>query len=386
MKISLHQFLPVEVLAKLFTILEVKGQSLLVGGCVREIILGHTPKDIDIATQVLPEDVMHLLASSGYHCIPTGIKYGTITVVKNKHKFEITTLRSDIRTYGRHAEVDFTKDWKLDAGRRDFTFNALYMDLEGNVEDFFGGIADLNTHLLRFIGEPRARIREDYLRILRYFRFYSYYNGENIDKASLSACAELAPGLENLSGERIRMELLKILASPYATQSLLLMQKYGVLKEIIPYRHEIDFTMLNFCANSLVNLAAILKIFALNKHEIEVCMNRLKLFNAEKSMIANLLWKIEIKSHAGELAHKAVIYSFGIDAYKSYISFLQVLYPKAGISEIKCPKLPTFPIAGTDLLKLGLAGKEIGSKIRQLEKLWIESNFKLTKIELLKNL
>jgi poly(A) polymerase len=387
--IALHKFLPVDILDDLFSAIKVKGESKLVGGCVREMVLGHAPKDIDIATQVLPKDVTHLLESEGYKCIPTGINYGTVTVIKDKYKFEVTTLRSDIRTYGRHAEVDFTTDWRLDAERRDFTFNALYMSLDGRIDDFFNGIADLETRLLKFIGNPKARIREDYLRVLRYFRFYSYYNGNNIDQPSLDACAELAPGLKHLSGERIRIEIFKILSSPYANESCTLMQEYGVLKEIIQCNQKIDFSILHFCANPLVNLAAILKSSGLNRHEISTFMNTTKLFNVEKSTIADLLWHIEEKLYSAkldQLDHKAIIYNFGFEIYKNYISLLQVLHPKATISAIDHFNPPKFPVRGSDLLKFGLAGKEISSKMSELEKLWIESNFKLTKAELLENL
>lgn len=383
MKANLHQFLPVDVLTEVFEILAIKGQSRLVGGCVREMVLGHPPKDVDIATQVLPDDAMRLLKEHGYHCIPTGIKYGTITAVKGNYQFEITTLRSDIRTYGRHAEVDFTRDWKLDAERRDFTFNALYMDLDGNVEDFFGGIPDLDANLLRFIGDPKARIREDYLRILRYFRFYSYYNGDNIDQNSIIACAELADGIASLSGERVRTEVLKILASPYAKQSLALMQKHAVLQQIIPYPNAIDFGPISFCGDAVINLAAIFKLSSLSKQQTEACMRRLTLSNSEKSVITDLLWHIKLNDTDTKLKHKAVIYYFGPILYKAYIEFFKVIHPNTSISAIKDPHLPKFPVTGTDLLKLGLAGKEIGSKLLQLEEIWINSDFKLNKAELL---
>lgn len=383
MKANLHQFLPVDVLTEVFEILAAKGQSRLVGGCVREMVLGHPPKDIDIATQALPEDAIQLLKKHGYHCIPTGIKYGTITAVKGPYKFEITTLRSDIRTYGRHAEVDFTRDWKLDAERRDFTFNALYMDLEGNIEDFFGGISDLDAKLLRFIGDPKARIREDYLRILRYFRFYSYYNGDNIDQNSVEACAELADGLASLSGERVRTEILKILAAPYAKQSLVLMQKHAVLQQIIPDTHTINFDPYSFCRDAAINLAAIFKLSNLSKPQIEACMGRLTLSNSEKYVITNLLWRMQLDDTDIELKHKAIIYYSGPILYKAYLEFFKVINPNKTISSIKDLNLPEFPVTGTDLLKLGLAGKEIGSTLLQLEEIWINSDFKLNKAELL---
>lgn len=386
MKVILHQFLPIDVLTEIFGILAPKGQSRLVGGCVREMVLGNAPQDIDIATQVFPDDTIELLKGHGYNCIPTGIKYGTITAIKGEHKFEITTLRADIRTYGRHAEVDFTNDWRIDAARRDFTFNALYMDLNGNIEDFFGGIKDLELKLLKFIGDPKARIKEDYLRILRYFRFYSYYNGNNIDIASLDACVELAHGLASLSGERIRIEILKILTSPYAKQALVLMQKHNVLQEIIPCAQKIDLGTITFCKHGVVNLAAIFKLLVSNKERIAACMERFTLSNNEKSTISNLLWRIELSEHDSQQRHKEIIYYFGYIIYEQYIEFFKVIHPNINILSVKSVKLPKFPVTGKDLLKLELAGKEIGSKLTRLEKLWIYSDFKLTKAELLKKL
>ncbi len=385
MKLNIHQFLPVETLSEIFTALKALGESRLVGGCVREMLLGAAPKDIDIATQVRPDDVMKLLRVRGYKCIPTGIKYGTITAIKDSYKFEITTLRSDIATYGRRADVVFTKDFRLDAERRDFTFNALYMDLSGDIQDFFGGILDLNAKLLRFIGDPEARIKEDYLRILRYFRFYSYYENK-IDIASLNACANFAPNLTSLSGERIRDEILKILTAPYAKESLALMQKHHVIQEIIPYKNDIDFTCFAFCEDGIVNLSAILKRLGLDKTSVNLLMNKIKLSNAQKAVVSTLLWEIELNLEDSEINHKEVLYYFGVDVYSKYILFLKALHSEAEILSIQNFNLPNFPVNGGDLLKFGLAGKEIGSKLSKLKKLWIESDFKLTKAKLLEKL
>ena len=188
-------------------------KAYVVGGCVRDAIVKRPIKDIDIATPQTPENVIKLLTAEDIKVIPTGIKHGTVTAVHGKETIEITTLRRDLDCDGRHAEVEFTNNWQEDAARRDFTMNALSMDLDGNIYDYFNGIHDLHKGIVKFVGNPDARVQEDYLRILRYFRFEAHYGTHAIDKESLNACIKFKQNIESLSGERIQAEMFKLLSA-----------------------------------------------------------------------------------------------------------------------------------------------------------------------------
>ena len=226
-----------------FCALEAGGhEARAVGGAVRNALMGLPVKDVDIATPALPEEVMKLANRAGLKPLATGIEHGTVTVVANHVPFEVTTLRRDVETFGRHARVTFTKDWTEDAQRRDFTMNALYCTSDGTVHDPLGGYADITARRVRFIGEARDRIREDYLRILRFFRFTAEYARGVPDAAGLSACTELASGLSSLSRERIRAELLRLLGAPAAVPTLAVMEKSSILGRVLPGAGNVTIT------------------------------------------------------------------------------------------------------------------------------------------------
>ena len=205
-----------------------------VGGCVRDAILGLRPADIDIATPESPDQVIRRLEKAKLKAVPTGLEHGTVTAVVPPATFQVTTLRRDVATDGRHATVAFGTDWAEDAARRDFTINALYADAEGRLYDFTDGRADLAAGLVRFIGDPAQRVAEDYLRVLRFFRFHARFGNGAPDAAAIAACSAAADRLDRLSGERVRDELLKILILPNAADALALMQQSGVLTAILP--------------------------------------------------------------------------------------------------------------------------------------------------------
>ncbi len=216
---------------EVFAALTAEGaEARAVGGAVRNALMGIPVKDVDIATTALPGEVMRLADRAGLHAVPTGIEHGTVTVVAGKVPFEVTTLRRDIETFGRHAKVTFTTDWREDAMRRDFTMNALYADPDGTVHDPLGGYADLQARRVRFIGDAHQRIREDYLRILRFFRFGAQYGDARApDAEGLAAAAAEKAGLSLLSGERIRSELMLLLAAPGAVPALRQMRDAGII-------------------------------------------------------------------------------------------------------------------------------------------------------------
>ncbi|HLO78569.1 MAG TPA: CCA tRNA nucleotidyltransferase [Magnetospirillum sp.] len=205
-----------------------------VGGCVRDSVLHRPIKDIDIATHDAPERVMELLARAGIRVIPTGIAHGTVTAVVGKAHFEITTLREDVQTFGRHARVAFTDDWTADAARRDFTMNAMCADPQGRIYDPFNGLADLGAGIVRFVGDPMRRIEEDVLRLLRFFRFFAHYGRPPMDMSALIACKRMAPELAKLSGERVAGELIRLLQAPDPAGVLMVMQRHGILAHILP--------------------------------------------------------------------------------------------------------------------------------------------------------
>jgi len=206
----------------------------VVGGAVRDTLAGRPVADIDMATPQAPVHVMGALKQAGLKVVPTGLAHGTVTAVADGRPFEITTLRRDVETDGRHAVVAFTRDWQLDASRRDFTINAMSMARDGTLYDYFDGTADVRAGRIRFVGDPATRIGEDYLRILRFFRFYARYARIPPDPATLDALNAGIPGLANLSIERVWMELRRILAAPDPDESIALMQRLGVLAAILP--------------------------------------------------------------------------------------------------------------------------------------------------------
>lgn len=209
-------------------------EARVVGGAIRNTLLGQAVADIDIATTALPATTVERAKAAGFKTVPTGIEHGTVTVVANGRPFEVTTLRQDVETNGRHAKVKFGRDWKADAERRDFTINALYCDADGSILDLVGGIADIGSRTLRFIGDAESRIEEDFLRILRFFRFFAWYGDGRPDAAGLRAATRLKAGIEQLSAERIWAEMRKLLAAPDPSRALLWMRQTGVLSLVLP--------------------------------------------------------------------------------------------------------------------------------------------------------
>src|SRR5579864_1922479 len=208
-------------------------EARVVGGAARNALMGLAPSDVDIATTAVPEEVMRRAAAAGVKAVPTGIDHGTVTLVVDGTPFEVTTLREDVETFGRKAKVAFGRDWKADAERRDFTMNALSISRDGVVHDYVGGLADLRANRVRFIGDPARRIAEDYLRILRFFRFHASYAHGPPDPAGLHACIVAREGLRTLSRERVRLELMKLLVAPYAVATLAAMAEAGLIELLL---------------------------------------------------------------------------------------------------------------------------------------------------------
>ena len=312
-----------------------------VGGAVRDSLLGKPVKDVDVATILLPDDVMKLLAVTHIKAVPTGIDHGTVTAVIAGHHFEITTLRRDISTDGRRAVVAYTQDWQQDASRRDFTMNALYCDADGQVTDYFNGAEDAKKGHVRFIGEPAERIHEDALRILRFFRFLACYGHHDPDKKALLACAAAVGKIDRLSGERIQQEMFKLLVSEKAAYALKIMQDHGILKHIIPDKlpfkslqnlpellHKTDQT-----SDPILGLALLLRSSSVVAQLVAV---RWKLSRSHTQQLSDLC----IKRHAlsgNEKALKKKIRALGKESFIQHV-LLEVAEGedvKTGIAAIK---------------------------------------------------
>lgn len=350
-----------------------KGEIRLVGGCVRNAILGSSKgfDDIDIATPVHPEEVMNLLKLNGIKAIPTGIKYGTVTAIVNDAKFEITTLRKDVACDGRFAEVVYTDVWEEDASRRDFTFNAMYLDVYGNIYDFFGGREDLDKRYLRFIGDPQTRIEEDHLRMLRYFRFYSYFGWENIDQKSFDAVLKNAAKVRNLSKERIGNEMTKLLSSDYVKEALILMNDFAKYLEL-NYDVE-EISSYKFENDPYVNLAA---ICIKNKN-----IPDWRFSNKQKEALRIMMnAKISNLKEAREFT-----YFYGYENFHNIQKFHRVLGEKFDFDgyDFSAIRNKIFPISAKEISAYGFFGKDLGDMIEKLKILWISSDFKMNKDEIL---
>lgn len=360
-----------------------------VGGCVRDTILGLRVREMDAATNAMPDQVMALLEAAKLRAIPTGIKHGTVTAIVGGHSFEITTLRRDIATDGRHAKVLYTDNWEEDAKRRDFTMNALYLDFDGNLYDYVGGYKDCKERHVRFIGDAEARIIEDYLRIMRYFRFVARVGNNEFDDAALAACNAQKRNITTLSGERIASELLKLLVAEKSYVAVLQLYKMDILRFILPLETIIcePLGKLDGCeADPLVKLAGLIG----NSAHVPAVADALKLSGRQRSHLE--LWLSNYKFiHPGmsELEQKKLVRKLGSEHYLYTIQLAYAFsgklfaefHPLAAMSQWQPPPLP---ISAEDLMQLGFSeGKLLGDRLRELEHIWEESGYRLNREELL---
>jgi poly(A) polymerase len=351
-----------------------EGQARLVGGAVRDGLLGMPVADVDLATVLSPYEVMRRCGVAGIRTIPTGIAHGTVTAVSAGETLEITTLRADLATDGRHATVGFTDDWQEDAARRDFTINALYFDpATGEVHDYFEGLADLEAARVRFIGEPLQRIAEDHLRILRFFRFTARF-GQGVDEAGLAACAARANDLMALSRERIADEWLKLLALPEPIATVVLMRRHGLLAPVLPEIAEEAPQRLaeliaaersaGLAADPLRRFAALLPADPLIADKVAA---RLKLSNkARKRMTSAAV------PYAGEQP-RALAYRIGVPEAQDRLLLGGEADAAAALEDWTPPRLP---IGGGQLIARGLTpGPAVARTLKQIEERWVGEGF-----------
>jgi poly(A) polymerase len=366
--------------ARLFAALDAAGiAARFVGGCVRNAVLGRGIDDIDLAVTKPPETVMLALKAAKLKAIPTGLKHGTVTAVVDGRTFELTTLRRDVETDGRHAVVVFTDDWLEDAKRRDFTFNALYADRDGTLYDPFDGRADLAQHKVRFIGDPDQRIAEDRLRVLRFFRFHAWYGASPLDGPSYEACARHAGTLGSLSGERVAKELLRLLTAPDPADAIEAMADAGALDHWLP---EYDGTMRlrvliarETAPDGLRRLAAVLESDA----DATAIGKRLKL-STQQALRLEIMLAAEpaIDVAGGPPAWRAQIYRLGTSLYidRLLLAIDATGDWRAALALAKSWTPPELPVSGGDALKLGLKpGPKVGVLLDQVEGWWIAGDF-----------
>lgn len=363
-----------------------------VGGCVRNALLAVPVTDIDIATSAPPQTVMRLAAAAGLRAVPTGIDHGTVTVLVDHHPFEVTTLRKDVETFGRHATVAFTDDWEADAARRDFTINALYAAADGTIHDPLGGYPDLAARRVRFIGDPHARIREDYLRILRFFRFFAQYAEGPPDTAGLRACVEERAGLVQLSAERVHGELRKLLTARRALDGVAAMLDHGLLSGILGAAPSPTLlarlvemeTAAGTPPSASLRLAALAVAVAEDAPRLAA---RLKLSNAERDVLAENVWRDVLPLAALDpLAARRHIYARGPDRFRAALLLAVAASGPSHIADTTCWRsvleeaarwpVPRLPVTGKDLIARGLpSGPRIGEILSSLERWWIDAGF-----------
>ncbi|WP_137045718.1 CCA tRNA nucleotidyltransferase [Pseudolabrys sp. FHR47] len=378
-------------LARLLDVLDRDGEEArVVGGAVRNALIGMPVHEVDVATTAVPEEVVRRAKAAGFRPVPTGIDHGTITVVIDKHPFEVTTLRTDVETFGRHAKVAFGRDWREDALRRDFTMNALSASRDGTVYDYAGGLADLEARRVRFIGDARRRIEEDYLRILRFFRFHAAYGHGHPDADGLAACIYERGGLDQLSRERVRMEMLKLVVAPRAAPTLAAMAQTGLLLRVlggVPYLAAFE----NMAkAEAVVGLRpdAARRLGALGvviTEDAERLSQKLRLSNAEHTRLTAMAenW-LRFSPRAGEGAARALLYRLKETAYTD--SALMA-WARSQASDHDAPwrelvtlpqrwTPPVFPLKAADFMSRGIEkGPALGAALRAAEEAWIAAGF-----------
>jgi tRNA nucleotidyltransferase/poly(A) polymerase len=390
-----------EELQQLLEALSAGGEEArIAGGAVRNALLAEPVSDVDIATTNQPAETARRAEAAGFKSVPTGAEHGTITVLAGGRPYEVTTLRADVETDGRRAKVRFGRDWKEDAQRRDFTINALYAEADGTVVDLVGGLADIESRTLRFIGEPEDRIREDYLRILRFFRFFAWYGVGRPEAEGLKACARLKEGLDRLSAERVWSELKKLLSAPDPSRALLWMRQAGVLTRVLPESEKWGIDAIHplvkaerelaWAADPLLRLMAIVPP---DPERIAALTERLKLSNAEAERLAN--WA-RTPPPASALPEDAMARQLYRGDRRGFIDRLRLALASARNRAVEDDKAlleaggyarlleyaeswqkPEFPLRGRDLATLGVeAGPRLGGVLRDLENQWIDEGFR----------
>ncbi len=352
-----------------------------VGGCVRDLLLDHAIGDVDIGTPDSPDRVTELLERQDITVIQTGLSHGTVTAVIDGSSFEITTLRVDKLTHGRHATVEFTDDWKVDASRRDFTINAMSLRPDGAFFDYFGGHGDLTNGIVRFVGDAATRVSEDYLRILRFFRFYGRYGRGEPDHDAITACEHGKDQLSILSAERVCSELMGILGIANPLPSIALMKRTGLLAEILPEAANLDaLTVLS----GLDDRDPLRRLAALVPNAGAAVGYRLRLSNSQTRRLDKLSPPVvELDQALSLTEQRQLLYRHGVETFRDLVLLAWASQPGTGPRRWRCMldsalkwENPALPVGGQDVLDLGVReGPEVGRLVRAVEAWWIGQDF-----------
>jgi poly(A) polymerase len=376
--------------APLLKLLDSNGEEArIVGGAIRNALLRLPVHEIDIATTALPDEVMRRVEAAGWKAVPTGIEHGTVTVLVAGKAFEVTTLRRDIETYGRKAKVVFGRDWVADAMRRDFTINALSLSADGQLHDYVDGLADLAARRVRFIGDPAQRIAEDYLRILRFFRFHAWYGEGTPDPEGLHACIRERAGIDSLSRERIRAELLKLLLAPHATPALALMTETGLLGNVLggvallaSFENMVKVEAAVGVESDPVRRLGALGVWV--AEDGERLAQRLRLSNADAERLTALDRWWRVSPEPGGMSARALLYRLGPQLFADQVL---LAWSRSAASAAdrdwralaELPRTwsaPEFPLKAADFMARGFAaGPALGAVMRAAEQAWIAADF-----------
>jgi len=364
------------------------GDARFVGGAVRNALLGVPVVDIDIAVPIPPEETAARLRAKGIKVVETGLDHGTITAIAGVHAFEVTSLRRDLETDGRRAKVAFTDDWAEDAARRDFTINALYASLGGEIFDYATGVEDLAVGRVRFVGDARTRIAEDHLRVLRLFRFHAWYGKGDLDGEALRAAAEAKDKLKTLSGERIAKELLRLLEAGNPALVLRVMAATGILSELLPGVLQLgrlerltEIEAENFFPrDGLLRLAALLPDSAQAAHAVA---GALKLSNADRVRLEQALGGDELPGNLSALQARQLLYRIGPGRFRDMVMLHWAAGPKGAglpwrilLEMAQSWQRPRFPLTGRDVMAAGVAeGPDVGRVLAQVEDWWAGGDF-----------
>ena len=399
--LSSVSWLKAPALQRVFAAIGRDGDELrAVGGAVRNSLLGEPVSDVDLCTTALPHQVMQRAEKAGLKAIPTGIDHGTVTVVSSGEAFEITTLREDVETFGRHAVVRFGRDWTHDAARRDFTLNALYCSADGTLHDPLGGLADCLARRVRFIGDASQRIREDYLRILRFFRMHASYGRGDLDAEGLSASIALRDGLRQLSAERVGSELKRLVTTAAAAPVVHLMEDSGILEIVTGGVARLaDFEALKQLQPDLPEAAAapvcLAALFGFGCDDLERLAERLRLSNAERDRMvhARLAADRIVATPDAQRTVKALLVDEGGTTAADGLALATAMLRARGEDgrQLAAARalltdwtVPVFPVTGRDLIELGLEkGPALGAELARLRTAWADSDYTASRSELL---
>jgi len=364
------------------------GEARFVGGCVRDSIVNRRVYDVDIATSWHPSEVIERLQYRDIKVVPTGIDHGTVTAIVDGKPFEITTLRHDVKTYGRHADVEFTDDWIQDAARRDFTMNAIFCDLDGTLYDLYGGVEDLRNGHILFVGDAEERIMEDVLRILRFFRFYAHFGKGEPDKSAVKAIKKFAHLIPKLSAERIHHETLKLLEAEKAHQAWHIIVDQGILPHWLPEAQNVDVLgrLIDLEQEYNTKLYAIRRLAALLPEKAKVVKtvaNYMRLSKVDRHNLELMCQSdLGVSLQMSEKDIRQFVYRYNNDVLRNQLLLVSARTDqKENLLELyhyatSC-RLPEYQLLGQDVLDLGITpGPQVGDYLRQVEQWWIDQDFK----------